>query len=160
MRATFACVCILPWHLRPPRAPSATQVCRDPVQAFRSPAALPSVAARQQPVVTRQRAIMPALQRLPLLGTLVEYVDPRRAPAPAASSHLESFSATRRCALPQIENCFSVRLRAKFSALPATARPPVAFSPVWRGSPRRALYLLRHSLFRERSRRRCGRLPE
>src|ERR1700686_137611 len=35
--------------------------------------------------------------------------------APAESSRVESFSATRRCALPQIENCFRVRLQAKVS---------------------------------------------
>jgi serine/threonine protein kinase len=56
--------------------------------------------------------------------------------------------------------CFSVRLRAKLSAPPATARPPAASSPARRGSPRMARYPRRHSLFRERSRRSCGRLPE
>ncbi len=60
----------------------------------------------------------------------------------------------------QIGNFVSVRLRAKLSAPPARARPRVVFSPARRGSPRRARYLRRHSLFRERSRRRCGRLPE
>jgi hypothetical protein len=60
----------------------------------------------------------------------------------------------------QIKNCFSVRLRAKLSAPPARAGPPVVFSQTRRGSPRRARYLRRHSLFRGRSRRRCRRLPE
>jgi hypothetical protein len=60
----------------------------------------------------------------------------------------------------QIENCFSVRLRVKLSAPPARARPPVVFSPARLGSSRRAQFPRLHSLFRERSRRRCGRLPE
>jgi hypothetical protein len=57
------------------------------------------------------------------------------APAPGASSRLESFSATRTCALPQIKNCSSVRLRAMLLAPAARARPPVVFSPAGRGSP-------------------------
>jgi hypothetical protein len=60
----------------------------------------------------------------------------------------------------QIENCFSVRLRSKLSAPRARARPPVVFSPTRRGNLRGAQYPRLHSLFRERSHKRCDQLPE
>ena len=119
-------------------------------------------------VMARLRRSHAAASVSPLASKLLKSTSSRKrgslipAPlAPAASSRVESFSASTRDAHSlQIENCFSVRLRAKLSAPLATARPPAASSPTRRGSSRRTRYLRRRSLFRERSRRRCGRLPE
>ena len=77
-----------------------------------------------------------------------------------AISTLCTPSADLSSSLPACRELFSARLRAKLSAPPAKVRPLVVFSPARRGSPQRARCPRRHSLFRERSRRPCGRLPE